>query len=72
MLTYLPPLKLPITYFGTVYKIFEIIQNHSKKMNMAYANITFDIDAAMNAFKVFGIILKSSRILLNIWVIFTT
>ena len=32
--SYLPPLNSLITDFGTVYKIFEIIQNHAKKMNM--------------------------------------
>ena len=51
-MTYLLPLPTPITEGNTIYKIFEIIQKHAIKMNIPYANITFDIGAAVNAFKV--------------------
>ena len=52
VLTYLPPLPRPITEGNTIYKIFEIIQKRAIKMNIPYANITFDLGAAVNAFKV--------------------
>ena len=52
VLTYLPPLLTPITEGNTIYKIFEIIQKRAIKMTIPYPNITFDIGAAMNAFKV--------------------
>ena len=51
-MTYLLPLPAPITEGNTIYKIFEIIQKRAIKMNIPYANITFDIGVAMNAFKV--------------------
>ena len=51
-LTYLPPLPTPITEGNTIYKLFEIIQKRAIKMNIPYANIKFDIGAAMNTFKV--------------------
>ena len=52
ILTYLPSLSTRITEGNTIYKIFKIIQKRAIKMNIPYANITFDIGAAMNAFKV--------------------
>ena len=52
VLSYLPPLPTPITEGNTIYKIFEIIQKRAIKMNIPYANITFGIGAAVNAFKV--------------------
>ena len=33
-------------------RVFEIIQEQAKKKNMKYTNITLDIGAALNAFKV--------------------
>ena len=47
-LTYLPPVNDPITDFGTIYKVFEIIQNRARKANMPYTNITLDVGAAIN------------------------
>ena len=52
ILTYLPPINSPITEFSTIYEIFEIVQKRAVKRNIKYANITFDIGAAMNACKV--------------------
>ena len=52
ILTYLPPINSPITEFSTIYEIFEIVQKKAVKGNIKYANITFDIGAAMNAYKV--------------------
>ena len=51
-LTYLPPVNHPIKDFATIYKVFEIIQNQAKKANMPYANVTLDVGAAINAYKV--------------------
>ena len=52
ILTYLPPINSPITEFSTIYEIFEIVQKKAVKRNIKYANITFDIGVAMNAYKV--------------------
>ena len=35
-----------------IYKVFEIIQNQARKANMPYANVTLDVGAAINAYKV--------------------
>ena len=51
-MTYLPPVNSPFTKFATMSRVFEIIQEQAKKKNMKYANITLDIGAALNAFKV--------------------
>ena len=51
-LTYPPPVNHPITDFATIYKVFEIIQNRARKANMPYANLTSDVGAAINAYKV--------------------
>ena len=51
-LSYLPPVNHPITDFATIYKVFEIIQNRARKANMPYANLTLDVGAAINAYKV--------------------
>ena len=51
-LTYLPPVNHRITDFATIYKVFEIIQSRARKANMPYANITLEVGAAINAYKV--------------------
>ena len=51
-LTYLPPINAPITDFSSICNIFEVIQKIADRVNMQYANITFDIGAAINAHKV--------------------
>ena len=51
-MTYLPLVNSPVTEFATVSRVFEIIRNKPKKKNMKYANITLDIGAVLNAFKV--------------------
>ena len=51
-LTYLPPINAPITDLSTICKIFEVIQKRADRVNMQYANITFDIGAAIDAHKV--------------------
>ena len=52
VLTYLPPIDSPITEFSTMAKVFDVIQEQARKKNMPYANITLDVGAAMNAYKV--------------------
>ena len=52
IVTYLPPLNSPITEFGTVYKLFETLQSQESKVNTPYVNITLDVGAAINAYKV--------------------
>ena len=52
VLTYLPPIDAPITEFSTMAKVFDIIQEQARKKSMPYANITLDVGAAMNAYKV--------------------
>ncbi len=51
-LAYLPPIDSPITEFSTMAKVFNITQEQARNMNMPYANITLDVGAAMNAYKV--------------------
>ena len=51
-LTYLPPVNHPITDFAMIYKVFEIIQNRARKANMPYSNVTLDVGAAINTYKV--------------------
>ena len=52
VLTYLPPLNAPITEFSTIYKLFEILQARAFQSNMPYVNLTFDVGAVINAFRV--------------------
>ena len=51
-LTYLPPIDSPITEFSTMAKVFDVIQEQARKNSMPYANITLDVGAAINAYKV--------------------
>ena len=50
--TYLPPINAPITAYATIYKVFDIILRRAKQAELPYANITFDVGAAINAHKV--------------------
>ena len=52
IVTYLPPLNLLITEFGTVYKLFKILQSQASEVNMPYVNIALWVGAAINAYKV--------------------
>ena len=52
VLTYLPPLNAPITEFSTIYKLFEILQARALQSNMPYVNLTFDVGAVINGFRV--------------------
>ena len=41
-LTYLPPIDAPITDFGTIYKLFEMLLLRAGKVNVSYVNLTLD------------------------------
>ena len=51
-LTYLPPINASITAHSTIYKVFEMILSRANQVQLPYANITFDVGAAINAHKV--------------------
>ena len=50
--TFLPPITTSITEYGTIFKLFQQLQELSMKMNMPYVNVTMDVGAAMTAYKV--------------------
>ena len=49
---YLPPITAKVTEFTTIIQYMEYLQSITKSTNMPYVNITLDIGAAINAFKV--------------------
>ena len=49
--TYLPPITTKVTDFSTILNYMVHLQNLSECVNMPYVNITLDIGAAINAFK---------------------
>ena len=51
-LTYLPPINAPITEFETIFKLFETLQSRACKAKMPYVNLTLDVGAFINAYKV--------------------
>ena len=51
VLTYLPPINASVTNFSTMDKVFQTIQRCAEKAHMPYANLTLDVGAAMNAYK---------------------
>ena len=50
-LTYLPPIPSKVTEFKTILNYMQYLQN-LEEVNMPYVNITLDMGAAINAFKV--------------------
>ena len=50
-LTYLPPINASVTHFATMDKVFQTIQRCAEKVHMPYANLTLDVGAAINAYK---------------------
>ena len=50
--TYLPPLTTKVTDPNTIYSYLLFLQSLAEKSNMPYVNITLDVGAAMNAFKI--------------------
>ena len=51
VVTYLPPIPTKVTDFQTIYRYLTYLQDISATTNMPYVNITLDIGAAMNCFK---------------------
>ena len=49
--TYLPPLTSKVTEFATIDTYLKYLQTLSNEMNMPYVNVTLDVGAAINAFK---------------------
>ena len=47
-----PPITAKVTEFTTIIQYMEYLQSITKSTNMPYINITLDIGAAINAFKV--------------------
>jgi len=52
LLTYLPSINLSITFFDTIYKLFEMMQTRAFKAKMTYINMTLDVGAYVNAYRV--------------------
>ena len=49
--TYLPPLSSKITYPRTIYSYLLYFQSLAREMNMPSVNVTLDVGAAINAYK---------------------
>ena len=50
--TYLPPLPTKVTEWQTIYNCMLYLQKLANDVNMPYVNITLDVGAAINAYKV--------------------
>ena len=51
VMTYLPPINAPVTDFSTIFGCLSYMQKLCKDVNMPYVNVTLDLGAAMNAYK---------------------
>ncbi len=51
-MTYLPPIKTPITEYATIIEMFYVSRELAKQSNMTYVHITLDVGAAIKAFHV--------------------
>ena len=51
VLTCLPSIEAKVTEFSTIYRYLLYLQNRSFQVNMPYVNVTLDVGAAMNAYK---------------------
>ena len=51
VLTYLPPIDAPVTSFNTIYAYLRYMQKLSSEVNMPYVNVSLDVGAAINAYK---------------------
>lgn len=49
---YLPPIMSKVTDPNTIFEYIVYMQKVAEKVNMKYVNITLDVGAAINAFKV--------------------
>ena len=48
---YLPPLPTKVTDPKTIFMYFQYFQKLAEEMNMPYVNVTLDVGAALNAYK---------------------
>jgi hypothetical protein len=48
---YLPPIESKVTDYTTIFKYMRYLQGLASDVNMPYVNITLDVGAAINAFK---------------------
>ncbi len=51
MMTYLPLINGKVTNFNTISHYLCYLQQLASEVNMPYVNVTLDVGAAMNAFK---------------------
>ena len=51
-MTYLPPIKTPITEYATIIEMFHVSRELARQSNMSYVHITLDVGAAIKAFNV--------------------
>ena len=51
VMTYLPPINGKVTNFDTISQYLCYLQQLASEVNMPYVNVTLDVGAAMNAFK---------------------
>ena len=67
---YLPPVNSPITEFSTIKKVFEILIERAKRVNIPYSRCdsrcTLDVGGALKAYKV----KTNLEVFSFIWVIF--
>ena len=52
VVTYLPPIDASVHAFTTIVQFLSYMQKLCLEANMPYANVTLDLGAAMNAYKV--------------------
>lgn len=49
--SYLPPITTKVTDFKTIHQYMTYLQALANEVNMPYVNITLDVGAAINAYK---------------------
>ena len=65
--TFLPPMATSINEFGTLYNLLIHLQGLAVDVNMPYVNLTMDVGAAMNAYKVvWNFPLKFANVMLHL------
>ena len=51
VVTYLPPINASVNAFSTVFQFLIYMQSLCQEASMPYVNVTLDLGAAMNAYK---------------------
>ena len=51
VMTYLPPISTKVTEFSTIWTYMNYLQSLAESVNMPFVNITLDVRAAINAYK---------------------